>query len=46
MITITFRKAPLGSRSEHTSSRKVILAFVQLSVGRCEHLCFRNASPT
>lgn len=43
---IVFGKAPLGSRRENASSRKVILAFVGLSVGRYEDLFSRKASTT
>lgn len=32
MMTFGFRKAPMGSGRERTSSRKVILAFAQLRV--------------
>lgn len=46
MMTFRFRKAPMGSGREHASSRKVILAFAQLRVGRYRHVCFRNTSPT
>ena len=34
MIIVVLGKAPLGSKRENTSSRKVILAFVELSIGR------------